>query len=364
MEKENVDPDCDMNDFREPPKTKKRRFKKPASEEEMNVISKGFIPENTRKNTAWAHNVLMEWMCERNNSSEEKCPHNLLDNPDPNKINKWLSRFVTEVRKKDGSSYPPRSIHVILAALQRKMLETTPSAPKFFDKGSFVFNEPRRVCDYTYRQLHTEGIGCEVKHTPIFTRAEEDKLWESGVIGVDTPKSLQCAIFFYVGKRFCLRGGEEQRKLGPSNFVRSFDPDCYTYFEHGSKNRSGGLAELRVENKTVPCYSVPDQSPRCLVYLLDLYIGKLPLYATSNDVFYCRPKSTVPANEHAPWYECAPVGKNKLASMVKEMCFDANIDLKTNHSLRATGASSMFQSNVPEKIIHCHCLSVHPSPPF
>ena len=39
--------------------------------------------------------------------------------------------------------------------------------------------------------------------------------------------------------------------------------------------------------------------------------------------------------------------------MVKRMCMDAGIehDQKSNHSLRATGATAMFQSNVPETVI-------------
>ena len=37
--------------------------------------------------------------------------------------------------------------------------------------------------------------------------------------------------------------------------------------------------------------------------------------------------------------------------MVKDMCTEASIGKKTNHSLRATGASAMFRANVPEKII-------------
>lgn len=35
---------------------------------------------------------------------------------------------------------------------------------------------------------------------------------------------------------------------------------------------------------------------------------------------------------------------------MKDMCKDCGIEEKTNHSLRATGASAMFQANVPEKI--------------
>ena len=37
--------------------------------------------------------------------------------------------------------------------------------------------------------------------------------------------------------------------------------------------------------------------------------------------------------------------------MVREMCAEAGIGFKTNHSLRASGASAMFRANVPEKII-------------
>ena len=37
--------------------------------------------------------------------------------------------------------------------------------------------------------------------------------------------------------------------------------------------------------------------------------------------------------------------------MVKDMCAEAGLAPKTNHSLRATGATCLFQSHVPERII-------------
>lgn len=38
--------------------------------------------------------------------------------------------------------------------------------------------------------------------------------------------------------------------------------------------------------------------------------------------------------------------------MVKKICKEAGIDCdKTNHSLRVTGATAMFQANVPERVI-------------
>ena len=51
-----------------------------------------------------------------------------------------------------------------------------------------------------------------MRHTEIITKAEE-KLWDSGVMGVRTPRSLQNATYIVVEKMFNLRGGVEHRNL-------------------------------------------------------------------------------------------------------------------------------------------------------
>lgn len=256
---------------------------------------------------------------------------------------------MTEVRRQDGNPYPPRTIHQLLAALQRKMLEDNPDAPKFLDRHDVRFRMLLRTCDSVYRGLHSEGVGAQVKHAAIFSVEEETTLWETGVLGDSNPTSLQRAVFYYIGKVCCVRGEDEQRKLGPSQFLRAENPDSYMYVEHGSKNRSGGLAQLRQENKCVSFYSLPEEAPRCLVYFMDRYLDKLPKFAFDNDVLYCRPMVKAPLE--GPWYHPVPVGRNKLASMVKQMCEDAHIPPCTNHSLRATGATTLFQVSVPELFI-------------
>ena len=46
-------------------------------------------------------------------------------------------------------------------------------------------------------------------------------------------------------------------------------------------------------------------------------------------------------------------GKNFLAEVVKKMCTKAGIEgKKTNHCLRATAATRMFDKGVPEHVIH------------
>ena len=231
------------------------------------------------------------------------------------------------------------------------MLDKNPLAQKFLDQVNPTFRDIHHACDSVYRNLRQQGVGTQVRHAEVITADEENVLWSSGVIGTDTPVSLQRAVFYYVGKRFCIRGGEEQRRLGPSQFHRSYNPDCYTYVEHGSKNRSGGLKQLSLENKSVPCPAVTESIPRCFVYLFDKYLSKLPPFAFEKDILYLRAKDKVPCNEKDSWYICAPIGRNKLSSMLKEMCVDAGIKERSNHSLRATGITSLFQADVHEKVI-------------
>ena len=354
MDKENfMPPDPDF----QPPKKKKPkqdRFAAPTTESDMSRIVKGYTPANTQKNTDWARRVFSEWRAARNakvGAAGELCPEDLFEKPEVMLLNHWIARFITEVRRQDGKPYPPRSIHQLLAGLQRYMLSMKSDAPKFLDRKDVRFAPIHGTCETIYRNLHGKGIGTDVRHAAVITSEDEEKLRTTGVVGCNTPKNLQRAVFFYVGKLMCIRGGEEQRKLGPSQFIRSSDPDCYTYVEHGSKNRNGGPQQLTLENKKVPVFAVPENIPKCLVFLLDFYFSKLPKFAFEKDVLYLRPKQTAPSDD-SPWYDCAPIRKHTLATFVKDMCTEAGIEeLKTNHLLRATGATCMFQANVPEKII-------------
>ena len=57
-------------------------------------------------------------------------------------------------------------------------------------------------------------------------------------------------------------------------------------------------------------YASPDARPRCLVYLLDKYFEKFPTDSRVSDLFYLHPKASF--TDESVWYECSPVGVNKL----------------------------------------------------
>ena len=60
----------------------------------------------------------------------------------------------------------------------------------------------------------------------------------------------------------------------------------------------------------------------------------LPKYAFENDVLYLWPKIKWPSDPDAPWFEEKPVGKNTLASMMKDMSGEAGTpQIYNRHSL-------------------------------
>ena len=127
----------------------------------------------------------------------------------------------------------------------------------------------------------------------------------------------------------------------------------YTYKEHTSKTKNGSFRKLHIQNKVVPIYECKEAGQQCPVYILDKYISKLPSEAVSNDIFFFRPLDKIPSNDSMPWYiGSQPVGRNTLDQKLRKMCQMAGIDGNiSNHSLRATSATHMFQMGVPERVI-------------
>ena len=79
------------------------------------------------------------------------------------------------------------------------------------------------------------------------------------------------------------------------------------YTEHGSKNRPVGKKQLNLENKTVH-YAQSSSGQRCHVYLLKLYLSKLPLSDQERSAFYYEPLTKYTPT--GPQYSTAPLSHN------------------------------------------------------
>ena len=173
------------------------------SDEQLADLAKGIVPLNTTKSTKWALKVYKDLKQERNERfRSDPVPENLLLSDDPTLLNTHLSRFAVDARKVNGEHYPPSTVYQLLSGLLRYIRETNPNCPNYLSKQDTHFQSLQHTLDAHFHKLHSKGIGVQVKHTEIITKEDEVKLWTSGAMGLDSPRSLQNAAFFIVGKMF------------------------------------------------------------------------------------------------------------------------------------------------------------------
>ena len=116
------------------------------SREELEVYSKGFVPKNTDSNTTWAvwnFEAWYEWRQKKN--PEEQVPVGLLEANDPVCLNKWLSLYLIETRRKDGRKFPSSMLDCLLSGLYRYAEKLNPYAINFMDEKDTAFAGLREV---------------------------------------------------------------------------------------------------------------------------------------------------------------------------------------------------------------------------
>lgn len=165
---------------------------------------------------------------------------------------------------------------MLLCGILREMRIKNHQYPNFMQKDDPDFVTFHTTLDNEFKSLRSEGIGSSCSRTEGISSEEEVLLLSSGVLNLTTPKGLLRAAFYYCGKCFCLRGGNEHRRLSLCQLKRLSDRERYVYTESSSKNKQGGLKQLRMEHKAVTVVANKDVGERCPMYILDKYIKKLP----------------------------------------------------------------------------------------
>ena len=102
-----------------------------------------------------------------------------------------------ETRKENGERYTPKTIHSLLSGLLRHMREMNVNCPNFLEKSDSNFKDLHRTLDSLFHQLHSDGIGRQVKHAKVLSSEDERKLWDAGVMGTKNPKSSpKCSLLY------------------------------------------------------------------------------------------------------------------------------------------------------------------------
>lgn len=262
-----------------------------------------------------------------------------------------LTRFVLEAKKQNGDPYPAETLYEIVLAIQM-YLSMHGRDMKFLNDVEFTVL--KNTLDTRMKELTSQGHRVRRRQAEVITEDEEETLWETGVLGDDTPQKLEDTILYLFGIHFALRAGTEHRQLRFENSQLSVQTDSdgcryLLYTEDVSKTRQGGLKHRKLTLKSVRAYENTENPNRCIVELYLKYLAHRPSDPKCSSAFYLRPLAKLKSDT---WYSCQPLGVNQISGTVARLCKTAHLTgFRTNHSLRATAASRLFNKNFDEQLI-------------
>ena len=103
---------------------------------------------------------------------------------------------------------------------------------------------------------------------------------------------------------------------------------------------------MRHTPKEVVHFQNDNDPNKCHVGLFEKFLKVRPADATR---FYLIPATKI---SNGIWYTKRPIGKNFLSKFVRKMCTNAGVNgNKTNHSLRATCVTRLYESQLDEQLI-------------
>ena len=231
----------------------------------------------------WAFNTFHKWIIARNNNQlvTEKLlmPLEFATTED---INRFLSFFVCEVRKVNGSLYPAKTILSLVMGIQGYLR----SKGILIDiLNSTEYEKLRSVLDVEMKRITEQGVGIDRKQSDIFTAEMEDKLWTKKLLGDHNPRVLVRTIMFLNGKNFALRGGAEHRRL-------RFKPSQISLHEAEGTAYLKYVEDVSKCNPGVKHYANTGCPERCHVRLYKKYLSLSPVEGR-NGAFYLQPLKQV-----------------------------------------------------------------------
>ena len=269
-----------------------------------------------------------------------------------------LCKFIPEITKvKDGGPYPGSTLYQFVVSIQRHLNEK--GLPwKLIDSPEF--KSVKTVLDNVMKERAQENVGMVKKQAGVMNYKVEDLLWKQNVLGEETPDQLRNTVLFLIGINCRLRAGDEHYDLcrdspnKPSQLTFKRNEDgvrCLVYSEDTiTKTNDGGIDSLKKDRK-VRWIHPSNNVNRCTVHLVDKYMSLCPPVTkrSMKPNFYLR---SLERTNPAQWYSTQVVGLNTLKKTVGEMLKNTKLDgFFSNHSLRRTGISHLFQAGVPQKLI-------------
>ncbi|CAC5392434.1 unnamed protein product [Mytilus coruscus] len=137
---------------------------KPVLAEELEQRISDRIPTKTKQSTSWSMSLWKGWAENRNCNPITGFEEFTCEPVDPEtasikELDFWLSRFIMETRRKDGSPYPPNTLLNISAGIQRHLRENKRSEINLLQKNSVDFPTFQKSLDTRMKEVTSAGLG-------------------------------------------------------------------------------------------------------------------------------------------------------------------------------------------------------------
>ncbi|XP_074925029.1 zinc finger MYM-type protein 3 isoform X3 [Chelonoidis abingdonii] len=241
-------------------------------------------------------------------------------------LNYGLAQFVKEITRPNGERYEPDSIYYLCLGIQQYLLENNRMVNIFTDLYYLTF----------VQELNKSLSGWQPTLLPnntIFSRVEEEHLWECKQLGVYSPFVLLNTLMFFNTKFFGLQTAEEHMQLSFTNVVRQ-SRKCTTargttkvvsiryYAPVRQKKGRDSSSGKRKREEELPILEQRENrmNPlRCPVKFYEFYLSKCPeSLRNRNDIFYLQPERSCIA-ESPLWYSVIPMDRSMLESMLNRI---------------------------------------------
>ncbi len=153
------------------------------SKEDIDKTMQSAVPEKTQRDTRYCVRIWEEWAEHRASSTGAVLPP--LKDIAQIQLQQWMSCFVLEIRKKDGTEFPP--YHICCGIMRYLRSNGKPALDIFKDKE---FAQFRTVLDSEKKRLQAAGIGSAQRKAEPISFDEEELLWQKGILGAGSPQSL------------------------------------------------------------------------------------------------------------------------------------------------------------------------------
>ncbi|XP_065585397.1 zinc finger MYM-type protein 3 isoform X2 [Cyrtonyx montezumae] len=328
----------DVSAEQELPRAVRKGQKRLVLSESCSRDSMSSQPSCTALNYSYGVNAWKSWVQAKYAGGETSKGEELRFGPKPIRIkedilactaaelNYGLAQFVKEITRPNGERYEPDSIYYLCLGIQQYLLENNRMVNIFTDLYYLTF----------VQELNKSLSGWQPTVLPnntVFSRVEEEHLWECKQLGVYSPFVLLNTLMFFNTKFFGLQTAEEHMQLSFTNVVRQ-SRKCttargvtkmvsirYCAPAKQKKGRDGSTGKRKREEE-MPMLEQRENKMnplRCPVKFYEFYLSKCPeSMRNRNDIFYLQPERSCIA-ESPLWYSVIPMDRSMLESMLNRI---------------------------------------------